>query len=154
MNDVISKLEAEDDEFKPLTAAEAKEWRKRHPSPSLWRVVRFQIFAGSVLAVLAGVVTQSVASGLSAGYGALCVVLPAVVFARGVSRTRNSAVSALAGFAVWELAKIALTLSMLWTAPRWLGSVHWLPLVVALVVTMKMYWVALLVRPSVQKTID
>lgn len=156
MNDVPSGLEneAEDTGFKPLTPQEAGEWRKRHPAPSVWRLVRLQILVGTVVALLATVMTQSTASGLSAAYGALCVVLPAIVFARGMSRKHQAAGSAIVGFFVWEIAKITLTLVMLLTAPRWLGSVHWMVLVIAMVITMKTYWVALLARPSVQKTID
>ncbi len=156
MSDMISEPETEDEDsaFKALTPEEAQEWRKRHPAVSVWRLVLWQILVGAGVALLATVVTQSAASGLSAAYGALCVVVPAMVFARGISRVRMAPGSALVGFAVWEIAKIALTLAMLWTAPRWLGSVHWLSLVIAMVITMKTYWVALLARPNVRKTID
>ena len=149
-------VEAEDEDagFKPLTPNEAREWRKRHPLPSVWRLVRWQILVGAAAAVLAGGITQNAASGLSAAYGALCVVLPAMVFARGVTRRHGTARAAMVGFFVWEIAKIALTLAMLWTAPRWLGSVHWLALVITMVITMKTYWVLLLARPGVSTTID
>lgn len=156
MSDVTLETESEDEDsgFKPLTHDEAREWRKRHPSPSVWRLVRMQVLVGTAVALLAAVIGQSAATGWSAAYGALCVVLPSIVFARGVSRVRAAPGAVLVGFAVWEFAKIALTLTMLWTAPRWLGSVHWLSLVIAMVITMKTYWVALLVRPNVRKTID
>lgn len=153
---MISKAEIEDEEsgFKALTPEQAQDWRKRHPPLSVWFTVWIQILVGTVVALLTSVITQSAASGLSAAYGALCVVVPALVFARGMSRIRAAAGSAMLGFFVWEIAKIALTLAMLWTAPRWLGSVHWLALVVAMVITMKAYWVALLARPNVRQTID
>ena len=149
---MISKAEIEDEEsgFKPLTPEEAREWRKRQPALSVWSMVWVQILVGAAVALLTAVITQSAASGLSAAYGAFCVVLPAAVFARAMSRMRAAAGSAMLGFFVWEIAKIALTLAMLWTAPRWLGSVHWLALVVAMVITMKAYWVALLTRPNVR----
>lgn len=149
---MTSEAEIEDEEsgFKPLTAEEAHEWRKRQPARSVWSIVWMQVLVGAAVALLTAVITQSTVSGLSAAYGALCVVVPAVVFARGMSRMRAAAGSAMVGFFVWEIAKIALTLAMLWTAPRWLASVHWLALVIAMVVTMKAYWVALLARPNVR----
>ena len=152
MSNVTSESEIEDEDsgFKPLTPDEAREWRKRHPATSVWRMVWIQILVGAVVALVTAALTRSTASGLSAAYGALCVVVPAMVFARGMSRIRAAAGSAMLGFFVWEIAKIVLTLAMLWTAPRWLGSVHWLALVIAMVITMKAYWVALLTRPSVR----
>ena len=50
-------------------------------------------------------------------------------------------------FVVWELAKLALSIAML-VAARWLvADLHWLALLAGVVAAMKMYWVALVVRP-------
>jgi ATP synthase protein I len=92
--------------------------------------------------------------GWSAAYGALAVVVPAALFARGVLRRKASANprAAMVGFFGWEIAKIVLTVALLAAAPRLVPGLSWLALVVGMVITMKTYWVALLVRPGVRKT--
>ncbi len=56
------------------------------------------------------------------------------------------------GFVGWEAAKIVLTIALLVAAPRVVPDLNWLALVAGLVITMKTYWVALMVRPGVRKT--
>ena len=135
---------------KPLTAEEARALRQRDPSVSAWQVVRWQALTGLLLALVTWAVTQSTGSAWSAGYGALAVVLPAALFARGLlSRVAlASPGAAVAGFFVWEMVKIGLTLAMLFAAPRLVSDLSWPAMLVGLVVTMKVYWVALLVRPK------
>ena len=58
----------------------------------------------------------------------------------------------MVGFFGWEIAKIVLTVALLAAAPRLVPGLSWLALVVGMVITMKTYWVALLVRPGVRKT--
>lgn len=135
---------------KPLSAEEAQALRERDPSVSVWQVLRWQLVAGVFLALVAWGVTQKPAAGWSAGYGALAVVIPAALFARGLlSRVAlASPGAAVAGFFVWEVVKIGLTLAMLFAAPRLVTDLNWPAMLVGLVVTMKVYWVALLVRPK------
>ncbi|MCB1978493.1 MAG: ATP synthase subunit I [Burkholderiaceae bacterium] len=156
MNPVAPRHEAEDEEpeFKPLTPDQAREWRKRHPAQSVWRLVLGQLVVGALVTLLAWLITQDRAVAGSAAWGALCVVVPSALFARGMARARQSVGGVLMGLFVWEMAKIALTVAMLWMAVRWLQSPHWLALLVAMVVTMKTYWFVLLVRTSVRKTTD
>ena len=78
-----TETEAEDSDFKPLTAQEAEQWRRRNPPVA---------------------------------------------------------------------AKIVLTIALLVAAPRVVPGLNWLALVAGLVITMKTYWVALMVRPGVRKT--
>jgi ATP synthase protein I len=89
----------------------------------------------------------------SLAWGGLCVVVPSAVFARGLmSRaTLMNAGSATAGFFLWEMVKIALTLAMLFAAMRVVKDLSWPALLVGLVVTMKVYWLALLCKPKVSK---
>lgn len=147
-----TEAEAEESDFKPLTAQEAQEWRRRHPAPSVWRLVAAQALMGVVVALVAWGVSGERHVAWSAGYGALAVVLPAAVFARGMARQRRAAGAAMVGFIGWELVKIVLTIAMLAAAPLWVSQLSWLALVVGMLVTMKTYWVALLVRPGVRKT--
>ena len=134
----------------PMTAEQAQALRQRDPSVSAWQVVRWQALTGVLVAVVTWAVTRSNAAAWSAGYGALAVVLPAALFARGLlSRVAlSSPGAAVAGFFVWEMVKIGLTLAMLFAAPRLVSELSWPAMLVGLVVTMKVYWVALLVRPK------
>ena len=147
-----TEAEDEDSDFKPLTAQEAQEWRKRHPALSVWRVVMAQALVGVVVVVVAWLVSGKSNVIVSAGYGALAVVLPAALFARGMGRIKNSAKAMLVGFFGWEMAKIALTVAMLAAAPKLIDALSWLALLAGMVVTMKTYWVAQWARSGVRKT--
>ena len=147
-----TEAEDEDSDFKPLTAQEAQEWRKRHPALSVWRVVMAQALVGVVVVVVAWLVSGKFNVIVSAGYGALAVVLPAALFARGMGRIKNSAKAMLVGFFGWEMAKIALTVAMLAAAPKLIDALSWLALLAGMVVTMKTYWVAQWARSGVRKT--
>lgn len=144
--------EVEESDFKPLTAQQAQEWRSRQPRLSVWRIVGLQALAGVLVALLTWWLTGRSQTAWSAGYGALSVVLPAALFARGMVRRRTSAGAAMAGLFGWELVKIALTVAMLAAAPRLVPGLSWLALLAGMVVTMKTYWVALLARPGVRQT--
>ena len=149
-----TETEAEDSDFKPLTAQEAEQWRRRNPSVSPWKVVLGQSLVGVVVALVAWMWTQDVRAGWSAAYGSLAVVVPAALFAYGVLRQKSAPRPGLAmlGFVGWEAAKIVLTIALLVAAPRVVPDLNWLALVAGLVITMKTYWVALMVRPGVRKT--
>ena len=154
MNPKSLEVETEDEgpDFKPLTAQEAQAWRQRHPSLSVWRIVAMQVLVGLLVTLLALLVSRKVSVALSAGYGALAVVLPSALFARGMGRMRASAGAVLTGFFGWEMAKIALTVAMLAAASKLIAPLSWLALLVGMVVTMKTYWIALLARPGVRRT--
>ena len=148
-----SKVEDEDEDFKPLTAQEASDWRKRYPQVTVWRIVGTQAVVGVLVALLAWLITGRAAVGGSAAYGALSVVLPAVLFARGVARQRpGGASAALAGIFGWELVKLVLCVAMLAAAPKLIPGLSWLALLAGLVVVMKTYWIALFVQSNVRKT--
>ena len=132
-------------EFKPLTAEQAQAWRQQHPMASPWRVVWLQVLVGALLAVLTGVVSGQSRLAASVAWGAVAVVIPAVVFVRALSRQMRTrqAGSALAGLFVWELVKIVLTVALLLVAPKVVSELSWLALVAGFVVTMKVYWLAM-----------
>jgi ATP synthase protein I len=142
--------EAEGEGFKPLTHEEAKKVRELNPPFSLWLVWAGQVAVGLVVAALAWVLTGQARMGWSAGYGALAVIIPAALFARGLSRQKSAmhGNAALAGFFVWEMVKIALTVAMLFAAPRLVEGLNWLALLAGFVVTMKVYWVAMWFGPA------
>lgn len=137
-------------EFKPLTADEARQLREKSPPLSPWRVIAGQGLVGVLVALAAWGLTGKPHVGWSAGYGALAVVIPAALFARGLTSRVSSmnAGAAVFAFFLWEMVKIALTLAMLFAAPRLVVSLSWPAMLLGLVVTMKVYWVALLLRPK------
>jgi ATP synthase protein I len=51
-------------------------------------------------------------------------------------------------FFLWEMVKIGVSVTMLAMAPRMVPGLSWLALLIGLVVTMKVYWVALLIAPK------
>jgi ATP synthase protein I len=139
----------EEPPFKPLTAEEARRLREQHPPVSPWWVVAGQAVVGLVVALAAWAVTGRQNVGWSAGYGALAVVIPAAIFARGLTGRFSSlnAGTAAVGFVVWEMVKIAATVAMLAAAPRLVAALSWPALLVGLVLTVKVYWIALAYSP-------
>ena len=130
---------------RPLSAEEARRVREQNPQVSLWWVVAGQAGVGIVAALVAWALTGKQNVGWSVAYGALAVVVPAAVFARGLTGRFSSlnAGTAAVGFLLWEMVKIALTLAMLAMASRLVAGLSWPALLVGLVLAMKVYWVAL-----------
>jgi ATP synthase protein I len=146
----MTRIQAEDQEnvqdtFEPLTAEQAAELRKQQPLLSVWRVVGVQAVLGLLVAVLVWFVSGRMAAVYSAVYGALAVIVPAALFARGLtSRVASVNVgAAVFGFFLWEMVKIGLTVAMLFAAPRLVNDLSWPAMLAGLIVTMKVYWVAL-----------
>ena len=139
--------------FKPLTAEEARRLREQNPPVSPWWVVAGQALVGLVVALAAWALTGRQNVGWSAGYGALAVVIPAAIFARGLTGRFSSlnAGTAAVGFMLWEMVKIASSIALLAAAPRLVPELSWPALLVGLVLTMKVYWVALLYRPGARR---
>jgi len=131
----------------PLTAEQVRELRKQQPLLSVWRVVLAQCFVGLLVAGVAWW-GSGYAAAVSVAYGALAVIIPAALFARGLtSRVSSLNVgTAVFGFFVWELVKIGLTVAMLAAASRIVSDLSWPAMLVGLVVTMKVYWLALGMR--------
>ena len=149
----MTRIQLEDPEdapeqFQPLTAEQAQALRMRQPLLSVWRVVAAQALIGLVLGGVGWLVTKQMAVVYSTVYGACAVIFPAALFARGLtSRVASvNAGAAVFGFFLWEMVKIGLTVAMLFAAPRLVNDLSWPAMLVGLVVTMKVYWVALGLR--------
>ena len=136
--------------FKKWTAQEAQALRAKSPSVSPWRVIGWQITAGVVITLAAWLLSGDRTVAMSAGYGALTVILPAAVLARGIMSPMSSlnALSAAMGFMVWEMVKIGLSVAMFFAAPQLIEGLSWLALLVGLILTMKIYWVAAIYKPK------
>lgn len=154
--DVHEDADGPNDDFKPLSAEEAQRLRDTKPQLSPWRVIAVQVVAGLLVALVAWGLTGRQNLGWSAGYGALAVVIPAAVFARGLTGRFSSLNpgTAVFGFFLWEMVKMALSLAMLIAAPRLITALSWPAMLVGLVVTMKAAWVAVMLAPRRQKLKD
>ena len=81
------------------------------------------------------------------------IIVLTAVFARGLTGRFSSlnASTAVFGFFLWEMVKMALTVAMLIAAPRLVAGLSWPAMLVGLVVTMKAAWVAVMLAPRRQK---
>jgi len=142
--------EASPSEFTPLTAEQAKVLREQQPSTSPWVIIGLQLVVGCMVAFATWGFTGKSNFGWSAAYGALAVIIPAVLFARGLMSQFSSINAATAGFGffVWEAIKIAVSVGMLFAAPKLVAGLDWLAMLIGLIVTLKVYWLALLMRPK------
>jgi ATP synthase protein I len=135
--------EAAEDGFKAMSAEEAQQWRQRNPSVSTLWVIGLQVVAAVAVTVAAYGLSGRPA-GISAAYGAMAVIVPAMVLARGLrrqSQARDPAAVFLS-FVVWEATKVMLTVALLLAAPKLISAPNWLALVAGFVVTMKAYLAA------------
>jgi ATP synthase protein I len=135
--------------IQPLSAEEARRVRELNPPVSPWWVVAGQVAVGLVASLVGWLLTGRQNVGWSVAYGAFAVVIPAAVFARGLTGRFSSinAGSAAVGFLLWEMVKVALTIAMLMVAPRVVAGLSWPALLVGLVLAMKVYWIALAFAP-------
>ncbi|MES2402111.1 MAG: ATP synthase subunit I [Pseudomonadota bacterium] len=139
--------------FRPLTREEAQKLRESSPSISPWVVLAGQSVTGVLVALVAWGLAGKASTGWSALYGALAVVMPGALFARGLMSKVASmnAGAAVAGFFLWEMVKIGMVIAMLFAAPRMVADLSWPAMLVGLVVTMKVVWLVLLLQPRLKK---
>ena len=144
--------EAGQDDFKPLSREEAQLWRLTQPRTSVWAVLGWQVVLALLAACVAAALTRSLPVVVSLLYGAAAVVLPTGLMAWGLTkgalarRAAGGAQASLAGFFVWEGAKLLLAIALLALAPRLVSNLSWLDLVAGLVVVLKAYWLELWFR--------
>jgi ATP synthase protein I len=137
-----------------LTAQQAQELRVRLSKSgsvlSPWQIIVGQLLAGVVFAGLAWLVTGKSSVAVSIAYGALAVVIPAAVFARGLMSQFSSlnALTAGFGFFVWEMIKIVATVVLIAIAPKLVADLDWLAMLIGLIVTMKVVFVLLWLLPK------
>ncbi len=133
----------------PMTAQQAAQFRRANPVLSPWRVIRVQAVVGMALTALAWIVWGSqVAVSVACGAGA--VVIPAILFARGLSSpiAQANPGAAVVSFMVWELVKITVAVAIMFAAYRWVSEINGLAMLAGLILTMKVYWLALVFKPG------
>ena len=146
--------QAQDDEvIKPLSRSEAQALRAQNPSLSPWVVLAGQAGGGILVALVAWWLSGKPAVGWSAMYGAMAVVIPGALFARGLMSKVSSInpAAAVTGFFLWEMVKIGLVLAMLFAAPKLVPDLSWPAMLVGLVVTMKVVWLVLWLEAKVRR---
>ncbi|MEY4911837.1 MAG: hypothetical protein RL761_1500 [Pseudomonadota bacterium] len=137
-----------------LTAQQAQELRVRLSKSgsvlSPWQIIVGQLLAGVVFAAMAWLITGKSSVAVSIAYGALAVVIPAAVFARGLMSQFSSlnALTAGFGFFVWEMIKIVATVALIAVAPKLVADLDWLAMLIGLIVTMKVVFVLLWLLPK------
>ena len=141
-----------------LTESQAQELRVRLGKTgsliSPWQIIVGQLLAGAVFAVVAWLVTGKSSVAVSVAYGALAVVIPAAVFARGLMSQFSSlnALTAGFGFFVWEMIKIGATVVLIAIAPKLVADLDWLAMLIGLIFTMKVVFVLLWLLPRLAKS--
>jgi ATP synthase protein I len=138
-----------------LTAQQAQELCVRLSKTgsviSPWQIIVGQLLAGVVFALLVWLMTGKSSVAVSVAYGALAVVIPAAVFARGLLSQFSSlnALTAGFGFFVWEMIKIVATVVLIAVAPKLVADLDWLAMLIGLIVTMKVVFVLLWLLPKI-----
>jgi ATP synthase protein I len=145
-DEAVSQEEA----YQSYSRQEAEQLRRAHPQISPWRVVLWMWIAAVVIG-LASWLIFDLNTALSAAYGSVVVALPAAVLARGMTSplSRMSIASGAMAFMLWEMVKIGLSIGLLMLAPSLIASLNWPALLIALILTMKVYFVAAIVKPRV-----
>jgi len=134
--------------FKRLTREQVQALGDKTHPVSPWRVIAVQVVAGLLVALLTWLITGRQSAAASALCGAAVVVVPGALMARGMTSrlSRMSPGSGAVSFMSGEFVKIAVSVAMLVLAPRIVQPLSWPALLVAMVVCMKVYWLALLWR--------
>ena len=135
----------EEVDIQPWSAEQVQAWRQNQPQLSVWRVLVAQVLVALLFATAVALWFASGSVWLSWMYGAMTVVLPAALFARGLtSRTASlNAMTAALGLMVWQGVKWMVSVIFLVLAPRIVPELSWPAMLAGLVVTMKVYWLAL-----------
>lgn len=150
----LPEEESQETVFRRWSHVDATELRKTQPAISPWRIVLWMLMATAVIGLI-GMVAFDVRTALSAAYGSLAVALPASVLARGMTSqlSRMNATAGVLAFMLWEMVKIGLSIGMLILAPSLIADLSWPALLVGLILTMKVYFVAAIVKPKPPGTV-
>ena len=144
-------------EIRTLSKDEAAAIKANSKLLKPWHVVGWQIVVTLVAGLIALLITKELGVAYSLVWGGLCVVMPSALFARGLlsKATLMNAGTAIAGFFLWEMLKLALTFAMLFAATQVIQGLgqelSWPALLVGLVLVMKAYLVAFWCKSKVSK---
>lgn len=138
--------ESGDDEFKPLSREQARQWRQAHPQVSALAVLLGQTRAMAAVALLAWLASGNWRWAAELAYGAAAIVMPSALMLwallRGARRSDGQARSALTDFFLWEGVKLVLSIGMMALTPVWFDRPSWLALLVGVLLALKAHWLA------------
>ncbi|MFM7332613.1 MAG: ATP synthase subunit I [Brachymonas sp.] len=139
---------SENMEFRRWSHEDVAKLRKIQPAISPWRVVLWMLMAAVAILMITWIIFDA-PTALSAAYGSLVVAIPAAVLARGMTSplSRMNIASGALAFMLWEMVKIGLSIGMLMLAPSLIAGLNWPALLIGLILTMKVYFVAAIVKP-------
>jgi ATP synthase protein I len=138
-----------DPPIKQLTRDEAKALSARQPAFKPFALLIAQAVFGVLVALVWWAFSGSQMAGLSALYGALSVLLPNALMARGVFGGRVGA--SVAGFVLWELVKLVAVGSMMAVAPFLIKPLSWPAMLANMLLCMKFVGVALIWQGRTKK---
>lgn len=135
------------EDFKPLTAEQARELRERLPQVRPVDVLLIQLVVGVLSTIGFGLFSHRWDYTFSALYGALSVVVPQGLLVINISRTQGLIPGVVAArFLMWELIKIFVSALLLGLASFLVPNIQWPVLLVVMVLCMKVHWFAPLIR--------
>ena len=103
------------------------------------RLVSLQLIATAIVGILAALLGGWPA-GFSAVLGGICCVVPNAIMAlRLFAGTKKPGGANAATFFIWEFAKIALTVGLLWLTASLYHDLNWLALLAGFIVALKSY---------------
>ncbi len=145
----LPEEEIEEPVFRRWSREDVAQLRRTQPVISPWRVVFWMLIAAVGIGAI-GLIVFDVPIALSAAYGSAVVAAPAAVLARGMTSqlSRMSATAGALAFMLWEMVKIGLSIGMLMLAPSLIADLSWPALLVGLMLTMKVYFVAAFFKPK------
>ena len=132
-----------------MTRAEVQSLLLRKPQVSVWRVVALQALVGLAVALVSWFFAAGKLSVVwSALYGAAIIAVPSALFALSIQLWLSKLKPGVAvyGFALGELLKIGFAIVLLFFARRIVQPLSWAAMLIAVVVTLQVYWVALILR--------
>ena len=126
------------------TAEQVQALREKDPAFSITTVLFLQACVGLVLTVVTAIVSNRLNYAWSAGYGVLVVLLPSLLFARGLARSNEAKDPGVAmrGFFIWEFVKL-MTMIALLALSSLLNGLNWLLMLLGMAITMKIYWICM-----------
>lgn len=135
---------SDDEDFKPLSREQARQWRQAHPQVSPVTVLRGQVAVVVAVALVLAVLFDGLAWVLEFVYGAFAVCGPSALMLWALMRQARHAMgqpqAALAGFFFWEGVKLVLALAMMAATPIWFAAPTWLALMAGVMVALKAHW--------------
>jgi len=149
---ILSNVEGQEfDDFpEPLTPRQAQNLRLKSPTIPLWWVIALQLGLGVAYILLVAFLGQNEFWVVSAACGVGVVWVPALLFVVVITSgsTQRGVHSSVLVFFVGELIKLILSVALIFLSVWWLENLKWQLFLGGMLLSLKVYWVALAIRPK------